>query len=110
MAQACGADVFLPEFPGVMESLLRLLEVEKLNSVDPQHEFVVETLARICKVMGEQHFASYLPRIIPPLIVSANITDACVVVNEGDVNPYLNKEGYTTREVTVRQFGKQHIS
>ena len=109
MAQAVGKEAFAPEVAPVMEALLRLLEVEKLSSVDPQHPFVVECMARICKVMGRS-FAPYLPRIIPSLIVSARISDACVVVNEGELNPYAGKEGYSTRTVEVRQVGTQHIS
>jgi len=109
MAQAVGAETFGPELQPVMEALLRMLIDEKLPSDDPQHEHVVTTCARICKAVGPA-FAPYLPRVIPPLLVSARIEDACVIVAEGESNPFKGREGYTTSEVHMRQAGKQQIS
>jgi len=109
MAQAVGAEIFGPEVSPVMEALLHMLSEERLPSDDPQPPHVVTTMARICRVMGRA-FAPYLPRVIPPLIVSARIEDACVIVNEGEANPYQSREGYKTSTVDVRQTGTQQIS
>jgi hypothetical protein len=101
MAQSVGSEVFGPEVAPVMEALL--------PSDDTQHQHVVSTMARICRVIGRA-FAPYLPRVIPPLIASARIEDACVILPEGEANPYQNRDGYKTASVDVRQNGMQQIS
>ncbi len=107
MAQAVGKTVFREELGPIMEALLQMLQ--GLPNDDPQYEHVVTSMARIGKAFGSD-FAPYLPRVIPPLIRSAAIEDACVILGEGDVNPYADRAGYQTVTVEVRQSGKQVIS
>ena len=107
MAEAVGVETFRPEVAPVIEALLQLLPT--LSGADPEHESVVEAMARIGKIVGRP-FKVYLPHIIPGLLTSAAITNACVIINEGDVNPYADKPGYHTQTVEMRQIGTQHIS
>jgi hypothetical protein len=48
--------------------------------------------------------------VIPLLLASARIEDACVIVAEGESNPYKGREGYITSDCDVRQAGRQQIS
>lgn len=108
IAQAVEGDKFRPELGPMMDALLKMLHTN-LPSDDPQHGEIVTTMARICRSV-KQEFVPYLPLIMPGLLKSARITDACVIVNDGEFNPYKDREGWDTVEHEVRQVGKQQVS
>jgi len=108
LAQSVGMPKFGPEVESVMGALLNMLR-SNLPNDDPQLAHIITSCARICRAVGKE-FLPYLPTILPPLFNSARINDACIIVNEGEDNPYKGKAGYVTSEVEVRQTGKQQIS
>jgi hypothetical protein len=108
MAQAVHCEKFRPELEPIMEALLTMLSAD-MSADDPQRGEIVTTMARICRSV-KQEFVPYLPRVIPSLLVSARIDDACVIVNEGEHNAYHGRDGWNTCTIEARATGKQQLS
>jgi hypothetical protein len=108
LAQAVEGEKFRPELDAIMQALLGML-AQGMPSDDPQHGEIVTTMARIARSV-KQEFLPYLPQILPSIFKSARIDDACVIVNEGEANPYAGRNGWETVNVEARAVGKQTVS
>lgn len=106
-AEAVGRDKFGPDAEFIMKLLVGTLE-QGLSSDDPQHHYVVEACARICKSL-QQGFLPYLPYVVPALLKSAAIEDAAFIANEGEKTEYDNVPGYESQTVSIHSGGNKKI-
>ena len=70
MGEAVGARTFAPDAKAVMDALLRTQAQGFEPDDDKSAQYVQQTCARICRVMGGE-FVQYLPLVIPPLCAAA---------------------------------------
>lgn len=63
-----------------LEVMHILMETQQggLSNDDPQYQYMVQALARICECVGEA-FVPFLPHVIPPLLVSASAEGLCLL-------------------------------
>ena len=81
---------------------------EVLDSDDPQISYFLQASGRICKCLGE-HFAHYLPHLIPPLLKSAQ-TDPELNVADANDDDEEEEADEGLESVTVNIHGQGHTA
>jgi len=98
---AVGKAKFYQDAKEVMEQMNKT-QSSQLEPDDPQVSFLLQSWARVCRCMG-QDFVPYLQYVMPPLLVSANISPD-ITISDADSKVEL-PEGYETISVGDKRIG-----
>lgn len=90
ISMAVGRETFLPDANKLAE-LLAVIQSQVTESDDPQISYLISAWARIAGVMGPE-FAPYLPSVMPPLLVAAQIKPELQVADDDEVDKDANPE------------------
>ena len=103
---AVGKEAFGADAKEVMDLMIAAQQSEVLDSDDPQISYFLQASGRICKCLGE-HFAHYLPHLIPPLLKSAQ-TDPELNVADANDDDEEEEADEGLESVTVNIHGQGH--
>ncbi|TIB80440.1 ARM repeat-containing protein [Wallemia mellicola] len=87
---AVGRETFLPDANKLAE-LLAVIQNQVTESDDPQISYLISAWARIAGVMGGD-FAPYLPSVMPPLLVAAQIKPELQVADDDEIDKDAHPE------------------
>jgi hypothetical protein len=105
IALAVGKSVFEPDFIPFVQ-LLQHIQQSLTDETDPQHTYLLQAWARVCKVMGDE-FAPYLDFVMPPLIKTAQLKPnfAVLEIDESPESQYPAEDGWEFVTIDGRQVG-----
>jgi len=110
IGMSVGKERFAADAKQVMEYLHATLAA-KLESDDPQAQYVLQAWARIAKCLGEE-FVPYLPHVIPFIVGQASIqTDVTITDagDDGDDGEDEEEEGVETLRLAIKGVGDKKI-
>lgn len=101
MAAAVGAQRFQADAAQILPAMVELQKSNMAND-DPRRKHLMQGWARVCRCLKE-HFAPYLPVVIPPLLVSANIKPEVVRTDIENQQNLVEEGGWDFRDVGGEQ-------
>uniref|UniRef100_A0A7S4LGY4 C2H2-type domain-containing protein n=1 Tax=Eutreptiella gymnastica TaxID=73025 RepID=A0A7S4LGY4_9EUGL len=109
IGMSVGKEKFAPDAKQLMEMLHATLS-SKLESDDPQVQYILQAWARIAKCLGEE-FHPYLPHVVPYFLDQAAIqTDVTVTdVDDRDEGNDDEEEGVETLMLAIKGVGDRRI-
>jgi hypothetical protein len=79
-----------------------------LAADDTSYHHLVHALSRIAQVVGPELFAPYLPLVVPPLLKTASVQDAMVMLEDDELQQPV-KPGFERLTIELRSMGKRVI-
>lgn len=115
MGEAVGKEAFAADAGRILDTLLKMQQAGTMKADDPQAKFIIDSIARIAKVVGAAAFAPYVPIVLPPLLAAAtrevkhSFTDIDAdQVGDSAVQAQANT-GVVTTAVNIRGVGTKQI-
>jgi len=111
LAKSVGPAKFGPEFKEVMDLFVTMLN-QPMEADDPVSNNLAQACSRICACVGSQAFAPYIQHVIPPLLKSASIEDAVLLLDgeAAQIGEAELDDGYEVLNLDVRFLGKKRMA